>query len=144
MRFLGYLTIAVMLIFITMHIYYSESISPREPLDLLSNLTIHDELFNITKNTIPYTNLYKEEPNLRNIILNLVHGVFYGFLVEINTLLPISIYIASGKYSNLLFKLVIVYICFYFLFLIPLIIKALIALYFFIREKRKDKVKWYH
>jgi len=144
MKAFSYLTLAIIFVFITMHIYYSNATTPRGPEEILSNLSIQDRLFNITENTIPYTNLYAEEPTLTNVMFNVVHGMFYGIVVEMNTLIPVSVHIASGQYSSLLFKLILAYVCLYLLFLIPIILKASVALYFFIKEKKKLKEKWYH
>ncbi len=134
----------VITIFATLFIYYSEEGSQRTPEEILNNMAIHETTFDITKNVLGYTNLYEEEITMKRVVFNIAHPVIYGVIVEINTLIPLAVYIASGSYATLLMKLILLWILFQMFFLIPNIIKASIALYFFIKEKRRTKERWWH
>lgn len=134
----------VIILFATFFIYYSAEGNQREPKEILDNMTIHETTFNITKNVLNYTNLYEEEITMKRVIFNIAHPILYGVIVEINTLIPLAVYIASGNYATLLMKLILLWILFQLFFLIPNLIKAIIAIYFFIKEKKRTKVKWWH
>jgi len=51
----------------------------------------HDMLFNITSNTIEYTNPYEKNLTMQEFMFNIVHGAMYPIIVEINTLVGVSI-----------------------------------------------------
>jgi len=145
MRVLGYVGTLVVITFITMHLFYSNTNVYVPPSNLTARLSSMDTtLFNITEQKIPYTSLYENEPTLNNVVFNIAHGLIYGIFVEVNTLIPVGVHIASGEHSSLLYKLAVFCLLLYFVFLIPIILKSAIALYFFIQEKRKSKTKWYH
>lgn len=55
----------------------------------LSN--VQDTLFNITSNDIEYKNPYADNFTITDFALNIAHGALYSMVVEINTLLGISV-----------------------------------------------------
>ena len=138
------LNLGVIIIFATLLLYYSAEGNQKEPEEIISSMTIHETTFNITKNVVGYTNLYEEEITMKKVIFNIVHPIAYGVIVEINTLIPLAVYVASGSYATLLMKLILLWILLQLFFLIPTILKASIALYFFIKEKKRTKEKWWH
>ncbi len=135
----------IIIIFTTLFLYYStDDVIKKEPKEILNNMTIHEALFNITRNTVSYTNLYEEDITMKRVMFNIAHPIIYGIVVEINTIIPLAMYIASGSYANLLMKIILLYLLVLTIFLIPNFLKAFIALYFFIKEKKRTKEKWWH
>ena len=134
----------VIIIFTVLFIYYSAEGKQKTPEELLNNMTIHETTFNLTENVLGYTNLYEEEITMKRVVFNIAHPILYSAIVEINTLIPLAVYVASGSYTTLLMKLILLWILLQLFFLIPQIIKASIAIYFFIKEKKRTKEKWWH
>ncbi len=134
----------IVIIFTVIFIYYSAEGTHKEPGELLSNMSIHETTFNITENVLGYTNLYEEEITMKRVVFNIAHPILYGVIVEINTLIPLAVYVVSGSYATLLMKLILLWVLFQLFFLIPSLIKASIAIYFFIKEKKRTKEKWWH
>ena len=134
----------VIILFSVIFIYYSAEGDHKEPGELLSNMSVHETTFNLTENVLGYTNLYEEEITMKKVVFNIAHPILYGVIVEINTLIPLAIYVASGSYATLLMKLMLLWILLQVFFIIPQIIKASIAIYFFIKEKKRTKEKWWH
>ena len=142
---IGYLTIIIAMVFITMTIFYNNSQEYVEPETLLRNMSnIPEVTFNVLNDSVKYYDLYNEEPTILKIGYNIIHGILYGVIVEVNTLIPISVYIASGEHSDLLMQILMWYIIIVLLFFIPTITKAIFIIYFFVKEKRKrkDKERW--
>lgn len=144
MKFGGIVNWFLITLFTVLFLYYSTEGNQKEPKELLSNMTIHETTFNITKNVLGYTNLYEEEITMKRVVFNIAHPILYGVIVEINTLVPLAVYVASGSYATLLMKLILLWILFQLFFLIPNLIKAIIAIYFFVKEKKRTKEKWWH
>lgn len=113
-----------------------------EPEAVLDNLTrVHDTIFNLT-NVASYSNLYTEEITMNKVMFNIINPIIYGIAVEVNTLIPLATYVASGSYASVLMKYLVVVAIFYLLFAIPNLIKVIISIYFFVKEKRKYKSKY--
>ena len=130
--------------FAVLFIFFSNNNIDITPEEVRNNLTSIDEtLFNITENTIRYTNLYEEEPTVKNVVFNIAHGFVYGIVVDINTMLPIAVETAGGKYAATIMKFVLLYIVIMLIVSLPRIVTMVIALAFFISEKRKSKTKFY-
>ena len=128
-----------------MTLYYSNAEDVTQPEVLLKNLSnINEATFNLTSNTIRYNNLYEGEITIKKVAYNLIHPIVYTIIVEINTLIPLAVYVASGKHALLLTKLIILWLAVSILFLIPAIIKSIFIIYFFIKEKKRTKDKWWH
>jgi len=114
-----------------------------EPETILNNVSnVHNKTFNITE-TIGYSNLYEEEITVEKVLFNVIHPIVYGIVVEVNTLLPLAVYVASGGYATVIMKYITIVLIFYFLFALPGIIKAILMIHFFRREKRKYKEKFW-
>ena len=108
---------------------------------ILSNLSdTHDTIFNLTE-IVSYSNLYEEEITIKKVMYNAINPIIYAVVVEINTLIPLAVYVASGSYASILMKYLVVVLIVYLLFAIPNIIKAIISIYFFVVEKKKYKKK---
>ncbi len=139
MRFLN-ISLFVMILFAVLVLTFNnnENIGPEQMLNNLSN--IHETTFNIT-NTISYSNLYKEDITMIKVIYNIINPIIYGIVVEVNTMIPLAVYVASGSYGEIITKYIVVVFVIYLLFAIPRIITAAISLYFFIKEKKKYKEK---
>ncbi len=133
----------ILLIFTLLFVAFSNT-NAVNPEDVRHNLTdMNDGLFNLTTETITYTNLYEEEPTVRNVVYNIMHGIIYGVVVEVNTLLPIAIETAGGTYAVTIMKFVILYIILILIFSLPRIITMILAFVFFIKEKRKGKTRFW-
>ena len=136
-----YITIGIIALLLVMGLYYSESEDPKNPSELLKNISsVHDDMMNIT-NYFNYTNLYENEPTTKNVMFNIINPIIYAVVVELNTILPIATYAVAGQYHSLIFKVVIIMLILYVVLLIPKIVIAIITLYFFIKEKKKNKEK---
>lgn len=60
--------------------------------NMYSNLTkVQTALFNLTSNTLTYSNPYTENFTVTDFVYNTIHGAMYTAIVDINTLLGISI-----------------------------------------------------
>jgi len=132
----------VLIMFTTMTLYYSNG-GDVDPKNLLNNLTsIESGLQNVTEERMPYTSFYTEEVTMKGVIFNIAHGMIYNLFVIMNTMIPVSVYVASGSYAAMIMKLILVYVIFMSLFLILSLLKGSIAIWFFVREKRKNKERW--
>lgn len=132
------------LIFLSMYLFYDNTDTYIEPSNITKQLNISPILFNITEENFQYTDLYNTEPNIHNVMFNILHGIIYSIIIEVNTLIPVTIYIASGESNLLLMKIIIVYFLIMSLFLIIPIIKSIISIYFFIKERKKYNEKWWY
>ena len=131
-----------LIIFFVILTTFFHSNTDMEAEDILSNISyMHDTTFNIT-NTFNYSNLYEEEITIKKVMYNVINPIIYTIVVEINTLIPLATYVASGSYASVLMKYVIIIGVFYLLFAIPNLIKAIISIYFFVKEKKKYKEKY--
>ncbi len=134
----------ILLMFTAFFVVFSNAGVEINPADVRHNLTtINDILFNLTTETIQYTNLYEEEPTFSNVLYNIAHGIMYGITVELNTMMPIAIETAGGRYAATIFKFVIWWVVLMLVFSLPRIVTMIIALVFFIKEKKKSKTKFY-
>lgn len=112
-----------------------------EPENVLNNLSrIHEATFNIT-NKIGYSNLYEEEITIKKVAYNVINPIIYGIVVEVNTFIPLATYVASGSYASVIMKYVIVIVILYLLVALPNLIKAIVSIYFFMKEKKRYKKK---
>jgi len=109
---------------------------------MLSSLEdVHNSTFMITENNFTYTNLYVEAPTPRNVMYNVLHGIAYGVLVEIHTVVPVLIYGAAD--TNILFRIGVLILCLWLLTKIFVIMYGSVALWFFVKEKRRyDEKVW--
>lgn len=101
---------------------------------------LHNATWNITQ-TFPYTNLYLEPPTVNNVLTNVIHSIMYPLLVNINTLIPISI--KATIETSFFFKVMIWITILYIIILIPRMVVGIITLTFFIKEKKRTKTKIY-
>lgn len=111
---------------------------PNELLEKDSFQNLHNKTFEITNN-FEYTNLYQQEPTIKNVAFNIVNGFLYNLLVQINTMIPVVAYAAS--HTDFMTKWIIIGVT---LLIITLIVKSIIpiiGIYFFIKEKKKYKEK---
>ncbi len=138
MKVIGITFIAVMII--TFGTLYAESdVTPQNVTGTISH--IQNSTFNITTNNFPYTDLYNEQPTVQNVVYNFMHGIVYAVLVEVHTLIPV---IAYGV-SDLPFLMKIGILCLVVMFM-GLIFRGgylIIALVFFIKEKRQSHGRVY-
>lgn len=110
---------------------------PLDPGELRHNMSRLNDLH--TNLSIEYVNLYEvDEITTELVIMNFIHSIYYVLIVQYNTVLPIIVEFAGGSYILMTVWLVALYML---LIMLPGILKALIALYFFIKEKRKYKEK---
>ena len=143
MRATSYYVIGFCMLFLAIHVYYDKAEEPLSPENLLKNMSINDVLFNVT-DKFAYTNLYEEKPTTNNVIFNIIHGVVYYLVVIVNTLFPISVYLASLELSSTLIKIGFALIALIVITNLFIILKSIIILVFFIREKRKNHEKVWH
>lgn len=129
----------VFFVILTLFFHSNTDLEAENILNNISN--IHDTTFNLT-NTISYSNLYEEEITIKKVMYNVINPIIYAIVVEINTLIPLATYVASGSYASILMRYLIVIGVFYLLFAIPNLIKAVISVYFFVKEKRKYKKEY--
>lgn len=106
----------------------------------ISKTGLHDNIMNLT-NALPYQDIYEEEPTMRQIVINIANGMVYSLAVTINTIVPTVIW-ASTK-TRILIYIALIYIAWSILWLIPEIVKTAIIIYFWIREKKKSKMRFY-
>ena len=133
----------IILLFTILFLFFSNNTDVTTK-EIRTNIsTVNEATFNITEEIVTYTNLYEEEPTVRNVVFNIAHGIAYGVIVEINTILPIVVETAGGKYASTIMKFIILYLIIMFIFFIPRFITMVIALVFFIREKRKGKTRFW-
>lgn len=132
--------IALAIIFFTF--FKNNDMGPQEMLKNLSDNGMERETEHI-KYMFNYTDLYKNEPTVDNVIGNVIHPIIYTIVIEMNTIIPLTAYVMSGEYATLIMKIIAVLIAIYLLIIIPTIIKAGITLYFFFKEKKKTKMKIY-
>ena len=103
--------------------------------------TVHEATFNITTNSFKYTNLYEETPTTNNVLFNIIHGVSYGLIVEINTLVPVMAY--GIKDLPFLIKFIVIALILIFIGSVFRVIYGIIAIVFFVKEKRKSEERFY-
>lgn len=103
---------------------------------------IYNETEKITQ-IFNYTNLYQEKPTVQNVVYNVVNPIAYTVVKEMNTLIPLTMYIMNGEYAGTIMKIILIIIAIYLIFIIPLLIKTGVTIYFFIKERKKNKEKWY-
>lgn len=131
--------VILLVIFITFYTYNPTM----DPNDIVTELQeVHDSTMNIT-DSIYYTNLYEEEITTQKVIYNVLNPLIYTILVEVNTLVPLLVHFAGGTYASVALTLVIIYFVLISLLWLPQIIKAIIMIIFFIRERRLNKEKWW-
>ena len=146
MSFASYIDIAVAVLFIVMVVFFQNNVDAT-PQDILPKIVnIEEQLFNITESGeyMSYTSLYDNKPTVKNSIGNIIHGMVDSIFIWFNTMLPLATYLAAGYYASLFIKLLVLYVCLRLLFVLPLLIKTTIAIWFFIQEKKRLKEKWYH
>ncbi len=137
------LSLWILLFFAVLTISFNKN-PDANPDDVLHNLTgVHDTVLNLTT-VAPYTNLYKEEISMTKIAYNIINPIIYAIAVEFNTLMPLAVYVASGSHADIIMKYLILIVVLYLLFAIPNLIKAIISIYFFVKEKKNYKEKIWH
>lgn len=135
----------VMLLTITSMFYLFYQTNPDvKPQEVLSNMsTVHESTYSITKDVFYYTNLYNTTPNVTNVVMNIGHGLVYGIITEYNTAVPVGAHIAKGDTGKIVYKILKLIIIIWLIFNIPKLLAGIAIIYFFIKEKRRNKEKWY-
>lgn len=133
--------IAIIIIIITIGLYARETgLSEEQIRNNINQKGIHEDIMNVTKQ-IQYKNLYEEEPTIGAAVNNILNTVLYSIAITVNTLIPTVIW-ASGQ-TSIIIKLAILYIIVKLFFIIQEIIKLGIYIYFFIKEKKESKTRFY-
>lgn len=138
------LFIAILSVSLFLAFNQSPLLNPEEIVNNLSN--VEAVTFNLTSGNIDllsYTSLYENEPTFFNVIGNFMHASLYSMLVAVNTFIPLTILATSTYYAPLIVKLILAYIALHVLFFLPSFFKFLIAIYFFVKEKKYYKEKVY-
>jgi len=108
------------------------------------NESFYNKTFGLIE-TIKYQNLYiKENITTKNVVHNILNPMVYMVITEVNTIIPIITNLNKRNNNNMketLIKIGIILIILILIFKIPLLIGNFIIIYFFIKEKKKDKTK---
>lgn len=129
-----------------MAIYYQaeEAHTPQQINKNISQTFEKDMIYSGNYTTKYYVSQYQEENmNVKNALSNIMYAAVYFMGVTFNSLFPYANYIIAGKYNIQIFWIAIIILTIFFWQLIQETIKFAICIYFFIKEKRKSKMKWY-
>ncbi len=129
-------------LFILVLLFLVNGISDNSTTEILTKLeNVENNTFGLTK-IFNYTSLYNETNiNTQNILFNIINPLVYTIVVEINTMLPVVIYAAANPGSRTTINVVIAIVIIWLIIKIPIILKSLIAIWFFFKEKKKYNEK---
>ena len=110
----------------------------------ISNLSsVENSTFDLL-NKLPYTSMYNSSNiNVGNIVSNIANLLVYPVVAGVNTIIPISVYAFRGEWGGTLINIILAIILLFVIFYIFQIIKIIICIYFFVKEKKKDKTKFW-